>query len=341
MKAVLISPDPSAIGGGVERFCALLERVLASAGWSTAIVGPQARVPTALGRAGLGPAIQAASATRQARSLGADLVISNGFLGGPAGRRRIHVFHGTMVEHVAAGEPGRRRYRLRQALGGGAVEALCGRGASVVAVSRSAAAELHRHYRQPVDAVIPNGIDTELFSPGDRDAARERLGLRSDRRYALFVGRFEYRKGADLLSEACRRAGFELVVAGSGAPPSAIALGMLTSERLRCAYRAADCVAFPSRYEACSFVVLEALACKVPLLTTDVGWMSDFLLQCPDYARFIVAPEVDGVTTALCNLGAPGEHDAILTRARDQVVAGNGLKAFGRRWLELVSETVR
>ena len=68
--------------------------------------------------------------TRRARAEHADLVISNGFLGGPAGRDRIHVFHGTMVEHVAAGVTGSRRYRLRQALGGAVPEALCGRGAT-------------------------------------------------------------------------------------------------------------------------------------------------------------------------------------------------------------------
>jgi len=339
MRALLISPDPSSNTGGVERFCHLLAAVLESAGWTTGLIGPTARVPAGLARLGLEPSLQAVSVTKQARAEHADLVIGNGFLGGPAGRHRIHVFHGTMVKHVAAGEPGSRRYRLRQALGGGVPEALCGRGARTVAVSSSTANELERFYRQRVDAVIPNGVDTVLFSPGDRAAARDRLGLDADTRYALFVGRFEYRKGADLVPDACRRAGFTLLVAGSGAPPSARALGVLRPDELAHAYRAADCVVFPTRYEACSFVVLEALASGVPTVTTPVGWMGDFLRSCPGYSRFIVRPDPDSVAVALRRVGT-SDSAALLAQAREYVERHNGLAAFGDRWVELISEVL-
>ncbi len=339
-SAALISPDPSSNAGGVERFCALLAEGLRRAGWTTTTIGPRGTVPTSLGRLGLGPALQAFSATRQARHAPVDLVISNGFLGGPAAHRRIHVFHGTMVRHVAAGGTGSRRYRLRQALGGGIAEALCARGATAkVAVSSSTQRELRRFYRQRVDAVIPNGVDTELFSPGDREEARSRLGL-DDERYALFVGRFEHRKGADLVPEACRQAGFTLLVAGPSAPPGAVALGTLAPAELVHAYRAADCVLFPTRYEACSFVVLEAMACGTPLITTAVGWMEDFLQSCPAYRSLIVDPELDSVTNGLRSV-ASGAEDTILVQAREFVARNNSLEQFERRWLALIADTVQ
>lgn len=337
MRAVLISPDPSNVAGGVERFCALLGGVLESAGWTTTIIGPAATTPFALARIGLGPSLQALSVTRQARAQEADLVISNGFLGGPSGRRRIHVFHGTMIRHVTLGGTGSRRYRLRQLIGGAAPEALCGRGATVVAVSNSTAGELQQLYHQRVDAVIPNGVDTELFSPGDRAEARARLGLEPDSRYALFVGRFEHRKGADFLPDACRQADFKLLVAGPNPPPSAIALGVLRPAELRYAYRAADCVAFPTRYEGCSFVVLEALACGVPLITTPVGWMADFLRECPAYSRFVVRPELEDLATALLAV-QPDDDAAALAQAREFVQRHNGMACFQQRWLGLVSD---
>ena len=136
MRAVLISPNPGANAGGVERFCTLLASVLESAGWSTTLVGPGRPAPPALARTGFGPAFQALSATRRARREASDLVISNGFLGGPTAMPRIHVYHGTMVEHVH-GVTGSRRDRLREGVGGGLAEAVCARGATVVAVSRS------------------------------------------------------------------------------------------------------------------------------------------------------------------------------------------------------------
>jgi glycosyltransferase involved in cell wall biosynthesis len=337
MRALLISPDPTSNSGGVERFCTLLATALETAGWSTSLIGPATRVPEPLARAGLEPSLQAVSVTKQARAEHADLVIGNGFLGGPAGRRRIHVFHGTMVRHVTAGGNGSRRYRVRRALSGAVPEALCGRGATTVAVSTSTKAEVQHLYRQRVDAVIPNGVDTNLFSPGDRRDARASLGLDQDASYALFVGRFEYRKGADLVPDACRRAGFTPLVAGTGAPASAVTLGVLNPSELAQAYRASDCVLFPSRYEACSFVVLEALATGIPLITTGVGWMGDFLRACPDYSRFIVRPDVDSVTGALRRLDASGTG-TLLTEAREHVERHHRLDVFANRWLELISE---
>jgi glycosyltransferase involved in cell wall biosynthesis len=339
MRAVLISPNPSSTAGGVERFCTLLSAILESAGWTTSVIGPDIEVPVPLGRIGLAPSLQAVAATRRARAEHADLVISNGFLGGPAGRQRIHVFHGTMVRHVIAGGTGSRRYRFREAVGGAIAEALCGRGATVVAVSSSTARELGHLYRQPVDAVIPNGVDTDLFSPGDRDEARSRLQLTPGARYALFVGRFERRKGADLVSAACQRAGFQLLVAGPQAPATAVALGTLRPSELVWAYRAADCVLFPTRYEACSFVVLEALACGVPLITTAVGWTPELLAHCPGYRRFIVLPNLDSVTNGLRHLESGTGEDSV-GEAMEFVREHNSLAGFGRRWLELIDRTV-
>jgi glycosyltransferase involved in cell wall biosynthesis len=339
MRAVLISPNPASNAGGVERFCALLASVLDDAGWATTLVGPGGAAPNALARLGLGPTLQAVSATRNARREHADIVISNGFLGGPTGRRRVHVYHGTMVEHVRKGVTGRRRYRLRELAGGALAEALCARGATAVAVSRSTAGEVQRLYRQQVDAMIPNAVDTELFSPGDRAAARARLGL-AEARYALFVGRFEHRKGADLVPEACRRAGFELLVAGPDAPPSAVKLGTLTPDDLTYAYRAADCVVFPTRYEGFGYVTVEGLACGVPVITTEVGWTEEFLRRCPAYRTFIVEPDVDSVTAGLRRLGDADAAD-VLAQARAFIEAENSLPVFGRRWLELIGEVCR
>ncbi len=339
MRAVLIAPTLAANVGGVERFCSLLQTILESAGWQTGLVAPNVELPVAVHRLGLGPSLEAISAVRRARAAAPDLVISNGFLGGPTGCPRIHVFHGTMIRHVFATGAGSRWYRCRQGFGAAIPEALSGLRATTVAVSRSTAAEVWRLYRQRVDAVIPNCIDTELFSPGDRTAARDALGLDHRARYALFVGRFERRKGAELVPEACRRGGFELLVAGAGAPPSARSLGSLPPAQLVNAYRAADCVVFPSRYEGFGLVALETIACGVPLITTEVGWVHDFLAQCPEYRRFVVAPDLDSIARGLSKLSSAAT-EPLLTEARQLVSASNGLSVFRRQWLDLISSAL-
>ncbi|MGI8594284.1 MAG: glycosyltransferase, partial [Solirubrobacteraceae bacterium] len=101
------------------------------------------------------------------------------------------------------------------------------------------------------------------------------------------------------------------------------------------AYAAADVVLFPTRYEGCSFVVLEALAAGTPLVTTAVGWMPEFLRAMPDYRQLVVAPDVEDVAARLRTLDL-SELDRLTAGAREWIVAHNSLVVFDRAWGELV-----
>jgi glycosyltransferase involved in cell wall biosynthesis len=254
---------------------------------------------------------------------------------------RIHVYHGTTVAAIrAAGADLPWRERIRRTVGVGCAEALSARGTSaVVCVSESAAAEARRFYRVSRETVIPNGIDTTTFAPMERAPARARLGLAPDGRYALFVGRMDHGKGAHLLLAASRRAGFELIVAGRDAGTEAINLGVLAPAELAVAYSAADCVLFPSLYEACSFVVLEALACGVPLLSTRVGWMPTLLRAVPDYQALCVEPNVEDIAA---RLRALSELDTapLTAAARSFVLEHNSLERYSQRWRALLERAV-
>jgi glycosyltransferase involved in cell wall biosynthesis len=206
----------------------------------------------------------------------------------------------------------------------------------VVCVSESTAEEVRRYYRLAETTVIPNGIDTATFAPGDQLVARERLGLQPDARYATFVGRFEHGKGGQLALEATTRAGYELLIAGpTGDGHGAHHLGVLSPEQLADAYAAADCVVFPSLYEGCSLVVLEALACGRPLITTRVGWMSTLLRAVPEYERLCVQPTVDDICTRLREL-SDVDTTPLISAARAFVLEHNSLDAFGRHWQALL-----
>jgi glycosyltransferase involved in cell wall biosynthesis len=224
-------------------------------------------------------------------------------------------------------------------VGVGCSEALSARGArTVVFVSESAAAEAGRFYRVHRGTVIPNGIDTDTFSPMPRTEARARLGLQLEGRYALFVGRLEYLKGAALILEASKGAGFELLIAGPDGSPDAINLGVLAPAELAVAYSAADCVLLPNLYEACSFVVLEALACGVPLLTTKVGWMPALLRAVPEYEALCVEPKFDDIVGRLRGLAGLDTHRLTLA-ARAFVQEHNSLERYSARWSALLKET--
>ena len=149
--------------------------------------------------------------------------------------------------------------------------------------------ETYRRLR-PRAVVISNGVDTERFAPPtaeERARARAALGLADDDVVALFVGHEFERKGLDVALAALPRcdATVRLVVVG-GTPPMvadaahhAERLGVASRVRLvgaqpdpRPYFRAADVFVLPSAYEANALVVLEALACGVPVLATPVGY---------------------------------------------------------------------
>jgi glycosyltransferase involved in cell wall biosynthesis len=215
------------------------------------------------------------------------------------------------------------------------IEALCARGAITVSVSEEAGSELRRYYRVRIDNVIPNGIDTATFSPGDRADARAALGLDRERRYALFVGRLEPRKGSDLVLAGASAAGYELLVAGPRGAPGATHLGVLEPGRLADAYRAADCMLFPTRYEGCSLAILEALASGVPVVTTPVGWMPTFLAAVPEYQALCIESSVASITERLRSLPQLVTED-LLSQARRYVVAENSLGRWTERWHALL-----
>jgi glycosyltransferase involved in cell wall biosynthesis len=142
-------------------------------------------------------------------------------------------------------------------------------------------------------------------------------------------------KGASLLAPACERAGYELVVAGRDTGAGAVNLGVLAPEELAVAYCAVDCVLFPSLYEACSYVVLEALACGAPLITTRVGWMPTLLAAVPAYDALCVEPVLEQLVERLRGLDQI-DTEQLSTAARAFVLEHNSLDAYAASWQELL-----
>jgi len=143
---------------------------------------------------------------------------------------------------------------------------------------------------------VPPGVDLDTFSPGDRLAARRRLGIRPDALVLLFVGRLQPLKAPDVLlhAVAAMDAGLaervEVVVvgapSGSGlAEPEALMklageLGIAHQVRfcppagrrkLVNYYRAADLTVVPSHNESFGLVALESQACGTPVVAAAVG----------------------------------------------------------------------
>jgi len=132
---------------------------------------------------------------------------------------------------------------------------------------------------------LPNPIDLEIFSPGDRLAARRRLGLPEEGLVVLAGADSlqDRRKGFDLLREA-----WNLLPAGQATlarfgrngerRPGTHDLGNLEAdEDLAAAYRAADLYVHPARQDNAPCTIQEALACGTPVLAFAVGGVPEMI----------------------------------------------------------------
>jgi len=121
-------------------------------------------------------------------------------------------------------------------------------------------------------AVIPCGVDFDIFKPMDKHWAREQLGLSADKKLVLFVGNYpEWRKRFDIVQDAVaqlktRGTDVELVVAYKQ-----------TYEKVPLYMNACDVIVLPSEREGSPQVVKEAMACNLPIVSVDVGDVPDVL----------------------------------------------------------------
>jgi teichuronic acid biosynthesis glycosyltransferase TuaC len=115
--------------------------------------------------------------------------------------------------------------------------------------------------------VITTGVDTDLFTPINKNVARTKLGLSRYDKIVLFVGgQVPKVKRIDLAKESISQA-----ASLSGHINFIILYGDITFTEMPYYYNAADCFLFTSDYEGSPCAIQEAIACGVPIISVDVG----------------------------------------------------------------------
>ena len=156
---------------------------------------------------------------------------------------------------------------------------------AAIAVSHSTTVALERYFEADW-TIIPNGIDTALFTP---DAPRP-PEIRGDVPAVLFLGRFDPRNGLRTLMDAFRRVRgarrpAQLVVVGDGplrghylraaaGDPDITFVGAVLDERP--SYYAHSAVyACPTVKASFGITLLEAMSCRTPIVCSDIMGFRD------------------------------------------------------------------
>ena len=201
--------------------------------------------------------------------------------------------------------------------------------------------------------VIPNGVDTSVFAPLDRSAARRRLAIADDARVVLFVAHHlnDRRKGAALLMDALGRlsqAGAPtLLTVGQGEcrPPRGVAhchVAPVTDEaEMVRLYAAADVLAVPSAQDNLPNTIIEAMACGLPLVAFSVGGVAD-AVESGQTGLLVEGCDADRFAEALERLlGDDGLRGQMSAASRRQAMETFSLDVVAGRYLDLYEGMIR
>lgn len=145
--------------------------------------------------------------------------------------------------------------------------------------------------------VLPTGLDMRVFESGDGVAFRERHGITAERPVILFVGRVAFEKNIGFLLDVTERLREQIpdilfVIAGEGPAEKSLHaqvkrrglegnvnfVGYLRRDGgLQACYKAADVFVFASRTETQGLVLIEAMACGTPVVSTAVLGTKDVI----------------------------------------------------------------
>ncbi|GMQ87841.1 MAG: hypothetical protein BMS9Abin08_1051 [Gammaproteobacteria bacterium] len=153
--------------------------------------------------------------------------------------------------------------------------------------------------------LIPNGIDTDLYRPKDRDESRSTLGIPAGKTVFMCMAQnFErFQKGGDLLIKALEflpaslKSDIILLTLGHKGEDIAtrsglasVNLGYVSDDAIKTsAFSAADLFLFPSRAEIFGNVALESLACGTPVVAFNTCGNPDIVRH--DITGHLAEPE--------------------------------------------------
>ena len=230
---------------------------------------------------------------------------------------------------------------------------------TIVVPSQGLARDLRCAYPKLVEGkiqTISNPVDTEAFRKPlsfSHSQTRGQIGISGDAFVLSFcaLGNFE-RKGLPLLLDALAKSKHtrvELIVIGG--LPADVREYRAVSEQLgvnrrvhfvglqndiRAYLWSSDTFAFPSLHETFPLVCLQAAAAGLPLITTNLHGVEEFMIH--GETGWIIDRAVSSVQSAIEDAASNRERTAQMGRAANARVQMYSQKRFQQRWMELLKE---
>jgi D-inositol-3-phosphate glycosyltransferase len=207
--------------------------------------------------------------------------------------------------------------------------------------------------------VLPNGVDLDRFSEGSRSRFREHHAIPADRKLMAVVGRVDPQKGQLVAVNAFSRLkddSAHLLLAGPVTDSDydsriqsrideldlgdrVSRVGGLSGQELVDAYHASDVVIVPSSHEPFGIVVLEAWACRKPVVASRVGGLAELITENRD-GRLFEADNDHELSTMLQHLLDNRNERQRLGRGGRGTAQGYSWRAHADKLTQIYQEVI-
>jgi len=211
----------------------------------------------------------------------------------------------------------------------------------VTACSSNTRKELLEYSGTALCEVIHNGIDITEF-----EIQHDNPRLATGRPFVFAMGRHVYQKGFDVLIRAWHQLqlqDYDLVIGGSGTDTELLGdlirdhelessvhlIGRLDRVGVVSHLQHAACFVLPSRHEPFGIVVLEAMAARAPVISTEVGGVPEFVTDGVN-GRLVPGNDVNAMAQAIQELIVNGASET-------QISAGHAT-AIEHDWSSIATE---
>ncbi len=191
--------------------------------------------------------------------------------------------------------------------------------------------------------VFPNAINSNIFYKRNKAEMRRKFGYSQDDFIVAFVGTFDQRKGSLRLSKALERLkGVKSIFIGNGSDiPTCngiLHIGKVPYEIIPEMLSAADVFVLPTLSEGCCNAIIEAMACGLPIISSNLPFNDDILWD--DNSIRIDPMNIDDIRNAISLLKEDQQMRENFSKASLKHAASLNIEKRAKNILEFMSERI-